>query len=237
MLDPRHGNGSVSEAIMRINKDSKRIHDDVTASPLKLGLASASLSLFGILCLTALTGPPVSVWLFVIAPIVAGMLVKLFLHSRFWWRAYMIFAFLLNTIVFALPLWYAFVLNLPNGTGLVPLLLVFALAIGGVFGGYQLSKNLQKQLELERRSKRNSSNEQMTISYITIAGRRVSVAPIGRVSSWIRALTPLLIAVGLNSAEILSLQTIYWLFGGIGLIFVVFFTMAIGAVWYQTKSA
>lgn len=212
----------------------RRLSMKASTSPIRLGFAAAGLLIFGIMSLVPLIDTfPTSLWLIAAVPIIVGLFVQLFAHKPFWLQLYLVFLFLLNSIVFSLILWFALVLGSPDSGQLIPSLLVVLLGAGGIYSGYQLNKSFHQQLKTTRSAEEDPSAHTKSVPYVVIAGRRLSSTTIERVALRIRALTPLLIAFGLNSAQMLSRQEVFWIFGGIGLVFVVMFTMGIGAVWYR----
>ena len=203
-------------------------------SPLQLGLVSAGTLFMGILTLGVLLKEiPLTLWFLCAVPVIVALIAQPFVQRASWKYEYSIFVFSLNALVFALSLWLALFLN-HRQDFLIPTALVASVCIGGLYGGYQMAKR-NHRVQVEKRSARASSNAQETSSYITIAGRCIPTSTVERIALRIQALTPLVIALGLNSAELLSQQGIYWIFSITSLVFVSMFTLGTGGAWFQAS--
>jgi hypothetical protein len=205
-------------------------------SPLQLGLVSAGTLFMGVLWLGGLLKEiPIALWLLCAAPLVVALIAQPFVQRPSWKYEYAAFVFFLNAMVFASVLWLALFLNQNQGF-LTPTVLVASACAGGTYGGYQMAKR-NHRVQVEKRSAPASSNTKETSSHITIAGRRIPASTVERIALRIQALTPLAIALGLNSAEMLSLQSVYWILSIGSLVFVSMFTLGTGGFWFQASVA
>jgi|GEM_PF-5639236 len=178
---------------------------------------------------------PIGLWLLCAVPLVVALVAHPFVQRPSWKYEYAAFAFFLNAIVFSLALWQALFL-IQNQNFLIPTVLVASVCIGGIYGGYEMAKRSHRS-HAQKRSARASSNAQDTLSDISIAGRRIPASTVERIAVRIQTLTPLVIAFGLNSAEILSQQGIYWIFSITSLVLVSMFTLGTGGAWFQASVA
>lgn len=203
-------------------------------SPLRLGLVSVGTLSMGILTLNVLLrNIPITLWLLCVVPLAVALVAQPLAHRLSWRYKYSVFVFSLNATVFAIALWLAMFLNYDQSL-LIPTMLVVSIYAGGVYGGYQIARR-NALSQVERCKHTDLSSAQQTPAYVIIAGRRIPVATLERALLRIRALTPLLIALGLNCAHMLSQRGVYWFSSITSLIFVVIFTLGIGGAWLQAS--
>lgn len=203
-------------------------------SPLQLGLVSVGTLCMGILTLNVLLRDiPTTLWLLCVVPLVVALVTQPFVHRPSWRYEYSVFAFSLNATIFTIALWLAMFLSYDQSL-LIPTVLVASICASGVYGGYQIARR-NVLWQVERRKRTDLSSAQQTSAYITIAGRCIPTAAFERVLLGIRALTPLLIALGLNSAHMLSQAGVYWFSSITSLIFVIMFTLGSGGAWLQAS--
>lgn len=203
-------------------------------SPLQMGFASAVALLFGMVSLEVLIDNiPIALWALCVLPVVAGLVVQFLVARECWiYRFYSaIFAF--NAFTFAVVLWYASYLGSGGNRLLIPIVLVASAYLGGLLGGYQVAKN--SHTRQSEKARRTSPNHNKAASPNTVDRWRNSSSGIERILSQIRALTPLLIALGLNSAYLFSQETIYWFSGTIGLILTLLFAYGSGGACFRSS--
>jgi len=208
----------------------------VYKSLLQLGLVTTGTLFMGVLWLAALLKEiPIVLWLLCAVPLVVALVTQPFVQRPSWKYEYAASAFFLNAIVFALTLWLALFL-IQNQGFLIPTILVASVCISGIYGGYQIAKR-NYQTQVEKCSASASTIAKETSSHFTIAGRRIPASTVERIALRIQALTPLVIALGLNSAELLSLQGVYWILSIGSLVFVTISTLGTGGFWFQARVA
>lgn len=207
-------------------------------SPIAVGIAATAPLYLGIVSLTMVFDDiPSELWFLGVVPIVIGLFFQVFVHNTVWLYLYLLFLLLLNSAVFAAAFCQALIIGSTTSNVFVPMSLVVFLVAGGVYSGYQLSKNFQSNTDIDESLTTGTHRNSKLDSEIVIAGHRASSTTIERVALRIRALTPLIVAIGLNSAQMLSHQAIYWIYGGARLIFVVMFTLGSGAALFRVSIA
>lgn len=207
-------------------------------SPLRLGVLTAGTMLMGLLWRgVLLNGNPSGVWLLCLIPLTVGLFVQAFVRRHSGIYLYYTFVFLLNMTVFAVVLWHALLLGTSNSAYYGPAFLVGIVCCGGLYGGYEYVKNTQKQSDsLNSRTGMQAIVDEQPVA-AAMEGKRATPPATRNFWDRIRSLTPLFVAIGLNSAYLLSQQAIYWLFGGFAIFSCVTFALASGATWCRTRAA
>ncbi len=207
-------------------------------SPLRLGVLATGTMLIGLLWRgVLLNGNPAWMWLLCMIPLTAGFFVQAFVRRHSGIFLFYTFVFLLNMAVFAVVLWHALLLGTDNRELVGPALLVSTICCGGLYGGYKQVKNAQKKPgSLTSRNQMQAIGGKQPSS---TAMERPQATPPTAENVWerVRSLTPLLIALGLNCAYLLSRQAVYWLGGGFAVFTCVMFALASGATWYRARAA
>lgn len=200
----------------------KRQLDYTNISPFQLGLSCSIMMLLGTgFISTMLRGVNSVFWLLCGIPLAIGLCVQFFVSSVNWMHICITFSFLLCSLTFGISLWVALV-NGSEGNILLSTVLALFLLTSAGYAGYQIAR---KRLNGQTKSSQAAEQES---EYIQIAGRRIAWSTINRIADRIAMFTPLFIAVGLNTGHMLSLQAIYWIFGGVSLFFSVLAAMGTG---------
>lgn len=201
--------------------------DFANITPLRLGLACSVTMLLGVLSIaTMLSSMAMTFWLLCGIPMVVGLFVQFFVSSDLWRHVNFAFNFLLCALTFGIALWIA-IAGSSSGDALIPTVLTLFLLISAGYLGYQSGR---KHLNGQTKPNKAVSSES---EYIQIAGRRVAWSTLNRIADRIAMLTPLFIAIGLNTGRMLSQQAIYWFFGGISLFSSIMFAMGTGGMLWR----
>ena len=196
--------------------------DNSELSPLKMGLAYSIAMLVGVLLIASMLGTVRLVfWLLCAAPTLVGMLVHLFGSTTTWKLLNHLFGALLCSLTFGISLLVAMV-GSSNGNWLIPIILTLFLLMSAGYSGHLIAR---KRLNEQAKPSNEVTQES---EYIQIAGRRIAWSTINHIVNRIAMFTPLLIAVGLNTGQMLSQQAVYWFFGGVSLFFSVIAAMGVG---------